>query len=1087
MNNNNLFRIPEQYPNQFLYGFNKNNIPHIIQFSLLNQKVSTNAWEVKIINVNKINDIEHGKEIQFTESDTKSNNIFINLLETAFVDFFNNVKIKPKAFVFHLPYKITINDLEIFNTKLKHLLVKHFHFKYNQHSFDSDEHKWIYFSLQQNIFKIPNLTEIEDIINYLYDNYIQFKSPINISKLINKNISSKFTNINEIGNNKNDTEINSQNWLEIFQNFDKPIFQIFSNIVPFKFLYSKSNGLGRFIQNYILDYSQIDNFNMFTDAVLKIFEELNIQYNEKNSDVIEKILEHLSSIQNHIPKNHLLNWFISYYTDLTVNVGFKNRFLFITPLFSKNSDLLIPYPSNILNKKDENLSYLFYYNSNPFKFNKMSQTEIPIKKNLIGNEFNINFLSNNFEKKIIEYKDQISTSNVENYIKISKVFNFFIESLFFPDTAIEIFSNQKKTEYVLEKFETISYSLGSFLYELGFNDFCKWMSRLNQFIRDNKEFNIIDDFFFNNTTTNEKMNIFEIIKEEYKTFEIDDDWGLSENVNYFIPKKQYLEFFNEYNDKLNTFDPYFSNNTNMKNSKNVFDKWMDHLFSSSKLKNYTLNDYEERYSFLNKEFNNSELEYTKISNIFNFYYYVKYIFNNNKYSNSVLMALEKKAGISILQSFTFNNEDWDYYINNNSFICQIFQKLLNTTSLKLNISKNKLLFEFDSDMIKKIFDVNLNTFYKKIKIASTEYYVNVDDNMIDSFKELLISNLNKKDYFAPIEIQNRDVQNINSGNIVQFNDKKTLSKEEAKKLFIRLALWSFQSRPEIRNKTFGKDFFDIMIKLIPHEYRNKIENSLSEEDKKQLSLLKVFNSKMIDTISDVVLSELLKDYSDKIDYFSKLSKLQIKNLKKYENEIKKYTSSGYVTINNLLRTDEILGNSLLYVNFEDILSLFEAYHYTSSLSTANIITYRGSNTDDLLYGKMAGDFVIESGFLSTTFDKQIAQNFADINYGNIYKFYLPQQTPLLSLNKLSTHKNEEEILLPLGSIFKIISIENRRNLSDSFQSIEGGFLYNLLYIGNIGSKILQNIIDKTGTKKKYQQQLNDITSGKFLEKWNQNK
>lgn len=195
-----------------------------------------------------------------------------------------------------------------------------------------------------------------------------------------------------------------------------------------------------------------------------------------------------------------------------------------------------------------------------------------------------------------------------------------------------------------------------------------------------------------------------------------------------------------------------------------------------------------------------------------------------------------------------------------------------------------------------------------------------------------------------------------------------------------------------------------MIKLIPHEYRNKIENSLSEEDKKQLSLLKVFNSKMIDTISDVVLSELLKDYSDKIDYFSKLSKLQIKNLKKYENEIKKYTSSGYVTINNLLRTDEILGNSLLYVNFEDILSLFEAYHYTSSLSTANIITYRGSNTDDLLYGKMAGDFVIESGFLSTTFDKQIAQNFADINYGNIYKFYLPQQTPLLSLNKLSTHK-----------------------------------------------------------------------------------
>ncbi|MCA9496911.1 MAG: hypothetical protein KC589_08245, partial [Nanoarchaeota archaeon] len=81
MNINNLFIIPEQYPNQFLYGFKKNNIPHIIQFSLLNQKSTTNVWEVKIINVNKINDIEHGKEVQFTESDTKSNNDFINLLE----------------------------------------------------------------------------------------------------------------------------------------------------------------------------------------------------------------------------------------------------------------------------------------------------------------------------------------------------------------------------------------------------------------------------------------------------------------------------------------------------------------------------------------------------------------------------------------------------------------------------------------------------------------------------------------------------------------------------------------------------------------------------------------------------------------------------------------------------------------------------------------------------------------------------------------------------------------------------------------------------------------------------------------------
>lgn len=474
---------------------------------------------------------------------------------------------------------------------------------------------------------------------------------------------------------------------------------------------------------------------------------------------------------------------------------------------------------------------------------------------------------------------------------------------------------------------------------------------------------------------------------------------------------------------------------------------------------------------------------TPIKNILDFNYYIKYIFNNEKYSTSVLPSLEKKDGIPILNNIQFNNDNWNYYIDDdNSFICQLFKKLLNTLSLKLNISIKKLLSGIDSNEIDQINKIQLDEFYEKIKLLSTEYYIRVDNNMIESFKEILISNLTDKGYFTPIEIQNRDIENINSGNIEQFSDKKTLTKEEAIKLFIRLSFWLFQDRPEIRNDSFGKNFFDIMIKIIPHEYRNKIENSLSEEDKKELSLLKVFNSKIIDKTSDIELSELLKIHSDKKDYFSQLSKIQSNNLNKYISSIRKYTGSGYVSINNILRTDKIIDDDLLYEYFKDILSLFEAYHHTSSLSTENIITYRGSNSDKMLSGKMAGDYIIESGFLSTTFDKEIAKNFSDSNYGNIYLFYLPKETPLLYLHKLSSHRNEEEILLPIGSVFKIISIENRRNISDTFQSIDGGFLYRLLYIGNIGSKVLQNIINKTGTEKKYQNRLNDITSGKFLEK-----
>lgn len=1086
---NNIFKIQENYPNLFLYGFKKNNIPHIIQFSLLNPKLTVNVWEVKIVNINKINEIEHGREIQFTESDPKSNNDFINMLEFAFDDFFNNVKIKPKAFVFHLPYKITFNNINIFNTKIKHILLKHFHFKYNQHSFESDEHKWIYFSLIQskNIFKIDDKTEIEDTINYLYDNYIQFRSPINISKLINKEIILQFQNVNKT----NDMANSSENWKDVFEKYDQGVFKLFSNIIPFKFLYTNSNGIGRFIQNYLLDYSQLNNFNIFTSNITKIFDELNLKYNEDNLDIIEQILENLNSIQTIFPKNNLLNWFISYYTELTTNLGFKNQTIFITSLFVKSSDLLIPHPEEILEKKDKDLSYQFYYNANPFKFNKITQTENPVQNILINKNFNINFLSDNFEKKIIEYKDNVNISNIEDYILISKIFKFFIESIFFPNKVTEIFSNKDKTEYVLEHFKNInSYSLGSVSYDYAFNGFCLWMNKLNIFIKNNKDFNINNAFFFNSIKQLENINIFEIIDNVYKEFKYKEDWNLSENVNYLIPNENYLEFFYGYEDTFINLNPYFENLIIMKNSKSYFDEWFDHLFSTDPLKNLNFNNYEDRYNFLINEFNKSKMTDTSIKNILDFNYYIKYIFNDQKYTKTILPQLQLKDGIPILNNIKFIDEHWDYYISKtNTILYKIFHKLLNSLSIKLNISIKTLLsgIDNDSEIIKKINGAGLEEFYEKIKIESQEYYINIDDDSIESFKEVLISNITNNDYFSPIEVQNRDIDNINSGNITQFIDKKTLTKEEARNLFIRLSLWLFQDDSSIRNISFGNGFYDTTIKKIPDEFRNKIDKALSEGDKKELTLIKVMNSKIIDSISDIELSQLLKKYSnikdDNKQYYSELSKIQLKLLSKYKKEIRIYTGAGYLSINNdILRHTGYPNDDLINEYFSNILSIYEAYHQSSSLSKENIITYRGTKeTDKPLYNKMAGDYLIESGFLSTSINKEIAIQFSDKEYGNVYIFYLPKETPLLYLTKVSTHKNEDEILLPLGSVFKIISIENRRNLSDSFQSLYGGFLYRLVYIGNIGSKILSNIINKSGTEKKYQQRLDNIISGKFLE------
>ena len=63
------------------------------------------------------------------------------------------------------------------------------------------------------------------------------------------------------------------------------------------------------------------------------------------------------------------------------------------------------------------------------------------------------------------------------------------------------------------------------------------------------------------------------------------------------------------------------------------------------------------------------------------------------------------------------------------------------------------------------------------------------------------------------------------------------------------------------------------------------------------------------------------------------------------------------------------------------------------------------------------------------------------------KIYIPKNLKGVYLEPKTSIPGEKEILLPPGSIFKILKIENRKKYGNDLGKYNG-FLYTLLYIGS---------------------------------------
>ncbi|MCA9496559.1 MAG: hypothetical protein KC589_06450, partial [Nanoarchaeota archaeon] len=206
------------------------------------------------------------------------------------------------------------------------------------------------------------------------------------------------------------------------------------------------------------------------------------------------------------------------------------------------------------------------------------------------------------------------------------------------------------------------------------------------------------------------------------------------------------------------------------------------------------------------------------------------------------------------------------------------------------------------------------------------------------------------------------------------------------------------------------------------------------------------------------------DYLNKID--DELSENYNLNVFKhsYTNNERKYLNyytESSVNFNRTLR--KTLSSDSYNSNLMPILHLISAFSNQLSYSENNMILYRASESNKWLDEHVAGDYIVEPGFLSTSISLFSVKDFIkNPNSGILYVIYAPKKTNGIYIKSISDVREEKEYLLNCGSIFKILKIENRAAL-DQKNPLSGaaGFVYHLFYIGNISLSIVNNEIFKS--------------------------
>ena len=361
----------------------------------------------------------------------------------------------------------------------------------------------------------------------------------------------------------------------------------------------------------------------------------------------------------------------------------------------------------------------------------------------------------------------------------------------------------------------------------------------------------------------------------------------------------------------------------------------------------------------------------------------------------------------------------------------------------------------------KTYDVQHDLFFKKIVYTfdydlKNDYMTNSDEKSLSQFtfnrlleKMKSTYKLKAEDIFTKEMVENFHVPtellssyNITESTVDSFK-KWLLHWLDNNEMVIEDSPFINSIRDQIDNPKSKQRL------LLLHQKNTFIKDSLTS------------SKPVIDSIDKQEIEKIEEGYKDENKPFEESFDLneQDKNFKKYyynfvwKNQERKEAIQSYTSdpsTNDVFRKNSKYNRNLAQEQIEVFLDK------TVPRTKHNMITVRGSKHDKWMKNNIVGDVVIEPGFLSTTIDVDTAIEFAG-DEGMLYLFYIPAGSVGLYVEDITTINDEFEFILSPGSVFKIISIENRFNTHKEKLKGKKGLIYSLLLVNSITHSIYKKI------------------------------
>lgn len=157
------------------------------------------------------------------------------------------------------------------------------------------------------------------------------------------------------------------------------------------------------------------------------------------------------------------------------------------------------------------------------------------------------------------------------------------------------------------------------------------------------------------------------------------------------------------------------------------------------------------------------------------------------------------------------------------------------------------------------------------------------------------------------------------------------------------------------------------------------------------------------------------------------------------NSYRRYTEDSYYhSINNALRTG-ITDSAAVIADIENLDLMFNTLPEDMK-NQRQIDVYRGmtftSELKSALQHTNGTNILTEKGFISTSKDKKIAQNFAAMDDKVVMHIVIPEHSTILDDEQMpdsirSAKRNEREVLLPRNAQFKILSYNPESNIIEA--------------------------------------------------------